>query len=67
MDQIDSGASHDNMEPIMDGLVAEFMSNAENQRRIRNIVGRGNRLNVSIDEVRHFNPKLANYVKNKPI
>lgn len=31
------------------------------------MIGRSNRLNVDIDEVRKFNPSLANYIKNHPI
>jgi len=31
------------------------------------LVGRGSRYNVNIDELREFNPKLANYVLKNPI
>ena len=30
-------------------------------------MGRGNRLNINIDEVRTFNPRLANYIVKNPI
>ena len=51
----------------MADAINEYLQNTENQKRIRNMVGRGTRLNVNIDEVRKFNPQLANYVKSKPI
>ena len=37
------------------------------QKRIKNLLGRGRRLNVSIDEVRQFRPKLSAYIIRKPI
>jgi hypothetical protein len=43
------------------------MNNAEMQKRIRGLIGRGNRLNVNIDEVRHFNDKLSQYIVKNPI
>ena len=43
------------------------MNLTENQKRIRNMLGRGNRLDVDIDEVRKYNPRLSNYIKNSPI
>jgi hypothetical protein len=48
-------------------LANEFMNNAEMQKRIRGLIGRGNRLNVNIDEVRHFNDKLSQYIVKNPI
>lgn len=40
-------------------MINDFMNNPEMQKRIRGLIGRGNRLNVNIDEVRHFNDKLS--------
>jgi DNA replication licensing factor MCM3 len=48
-------------------LAQEFMNNDEVVKRIRGIMGRGSRLNVNIDEIRTFNPKLANFVVKHPI
>jgi len=31
------------------------------------MIGRGTRLNIDIDEVRKFNPRLSNYIKANPI
>ena len=65
MDQIDSGApgggnpfqgTNDQHKIAMTDATNEFLQNTENQKRIRNLVGRGTRLNVNIDEVRKFNP-----------
>ena len=36
-------------------------------KRIKNLLGRGKRLNVSIDEVRQFRPKLSAYIVRQPI
>ena len=43
------------------------MNLPESQDRIRNLIGRGQRLNVDIDEVRNHSPKLARYMQKKPI
>lgn len=43
------------------------MNQPETQRRIRNIIGRGQRFNVSIDEVREFDRGLSNYVARRPL
>ena len=51
----------------MSDFANEFMNLGENKNRIRNLIGRSNRLNVDIDEVRKFNPRLANYIKSNPI
>jgi len=74
MDQINSSMqapSHDmNTEQLkmnMQEAATEFLNSAENQKRIRTVIGRGQRLSVNIDEVRHFNPRLAGYIKSKPI
>lgn len=74
MDQIDSSApgggfqgSSDQFKNMMEDAANEFLQNTENQKRIRNMVGNKTRLNINIDEVRKFNPQLANYIKSKPI
>lgn len=48
-------------------MINDFMNNPEMQKRIRGLIGRGNRLNVNIDEVRHFNDKLSQYIIKNPI
>ena len=45
----------------------EFLDQSENKKRIRDIIGRGQRLNVKIDEVRTFDPKLSQYITKNPI
>ena len=55
------------MKMSMQTTANEFMNLNENQKRIRNMVGRGNRLDIDIDEVRKFNPRLSNYIKQNPI
>ncbi len=51
----------------MEDFAGEFMSNSEMRKRIKSLVGRGTRLNLDIDEVRHFNPRLSNYIVRNPI
>ncbi len=43
------------------------MNNDEIVKKIKAIIGRGSRFNVNIDELRIFNPKLANFVVKHPI
>lgn len=43
------------------------MNLPETQRRIRSMVGRGQRFNVNIDEVREFNRGLSAYIARKPL
>ena len=45
----------------------EFMSLAENRDRIKDIIGRGQRFNVNIDEVRQYNQGLSRYITSRPI
>ena len=45
----------------------EFLDQTENKKRIREMIGRGQRLNVNIDEVRAFDPKLSQYITRNPI
>ena len=51
----------------MQETVQDFLNQSEMQKRVKNIVGRSNRFNVNLDELRQFNPKLANYVIKDPI
>lgn len=55
------------MKSAMLQAAEEFMAVNENQKRVRNLIGRSNRLSVDIDELRKFNPRLANYIKQNPI
>jgi DNA replicative helicase MCM subunit Mcm2 (Cdc46/Mcm family) len=48
-------------------MVQDFLNNQENNKRIKNIIGRQNRLNVNMDELRQYNPRLANYVLKDPL
>ena len=48
-------------------LVQEFMNNDEIVKKIKAIIGMDTRLSVNIDELRIFNPKLANFVVKHPI
>jgi DNA replicative helicase MCM subunit Mcm2 (Cdc46/Mcm family) len=59
--------SSDQLKFQMQEAATEFMGINENEKRIKNMMGRSNRLSVDIDEVRKFNPRLANYIKNRPI
>jgi len=74
MDQINSSVhahsgdlNSDALKFQMQEKANEFMNLSENQKRVRGTIGRGTRLNVNIDEVRQFNPRLANYIKTHPI
>jgi DNA replication licensing factor MCM3 len=51
----------------MRAAAQEFLGQSENKKRIRQMIGRGQRLNVNIDEIRQFNPKLSQYIAKKPI
>ena len=44
---------------MMKDKAEEFMSLDATQSRIRQILGKGQRFNVNIDEVRKFDPKLS--------
>jgi len=52
---------------MMKDKVEEFMSLDATQSRIRQILGKGQRFNVNIDEVRKFDPKLSEYIAKHPI
>ena len=51
----------------MQDKVNEFMNNSEIKKRIRSLPGRGIRLNLDIDEIRSFDPKLSKYIVKNPI
>ena len=51
----------------MQDSVLEFMNSSEMKKRVRSLVGNGNRLNVNIDEIRSLNPGLARYIIKNPI
>ena len=51
----------------MQDSVLEFMNSSEMKKRVRSLVGNGNRLNVNIDEIRNLNPSLARYIIKNPI
>ena len=55
----------------MKGLVADYLNKREVKKQINLLMTdnkqSGPRLNVSIDELRQFEPKLANYVLKHPI
>ena len=62
MDQIDSSSRNmtsDEEKLIMKDKATEFMNLGENQKKIKDMIGRGQRFNVSVDEVRAFSPKLS--------
>lgn len=48
-------------------MVQDFLNHQESQKKIRGLLGRGNRLNVNMDELRQYNPRLANYVLREPL
>ena len=51
----------------MQDAAHEFMNLPETQRRIKSLMGRGQRFNVNIDEVREFNRELSAYIAKNPI
>jgi DNA replicative helicase MCM subunit Mcm2 (Cdc46/Mcm family) len=61
--------SSDAMKNQMRDASNEFMNLPEIKKRIRDMVGqnKSNRFNVSIDEVRHFAPKVSQYITKNPI
>ena len=48
-------------------MVQDFLNHQESQKKIRGIIGRQNRLNVNMDELRQFNPRLAHFVLKDPL
>ena len=47
--------------------VNEFMNNTEIKKRIKQLQGHGTRLNLDIDEIRSFDPRLSKYIIKNPI
>jgi DNA replication licensing factor MCM3 len=47
--------------------VNEFMNNTEIKKRIKQLAGRGTRLNLDIDEIRNYDPRLSKYIVKNPI
>ena len=45
----------------------EFLNGNEVNKRIRGIIGRQNRFNINMDELRQYNPQLASFVIKDPI
>ncbi len=48
-------------------MIQDFLNHQESQKKIRALLGKGNRLTVNMDELRTFNPRLANYVLRDPL
>jgi hypothetical protein len=55
----EGGMSSDQEKFAMQEAANEFMSLAENRDRIKDLIGRGNRFNINIDELRQFNSRLS--------
>ncbi len=52
----------------MKGLVADYLNKREVRKEINNLAAKeDSRLSVSIDELRQFDPRLANYVLKHPV
>jgi hypothetical protein len=51
----------------MQEMVQDYLNNQETNKRVRNIIGRQTRFNVNMDELRQFNPRLAQFVTKDPI
>lgn len=51
----------------MQEMVQDFLNHQESQKKIRGIIGRQNRLTVNMDELRQFNPRLAQFVLRDPL
>ena len=76
MDQINSFAGprgdndHLNTDQIkaqMKDRAEEFMNLESTQKKIRHLLGKGQRFSISIDDVRKFDPKLSAYIAKNPI
>lgn len=52
-------------------MVSDYMNHNEINKRVRNLVNQANsknvRFNINMDELREFNPRLANYVTQDPL
>ncbi len=51
----------------MQEMVQDFLNHQESQKKIRGIIGKSNRLTINMDELRSFNPRLANFVLRDPL
>lgn len=52
----------------MKDLVGDYMAHRDMKKKVSSMIGKSqNRLGVSLDEIRHFNPELANYCMKNPI
>jgi hypothetical protein len=48
-------------------MIQDFLNHQDSQRKIRGLIGKGTRLNVNMDELRAFNPRLAAFVLKDPL
>lgn len=51
----------------MQQLVSDYLNNQEWLKLVRNIINKTNRLNINMDDLRKYNPKLAQYVTKDPL
>ncbi len=51
----------------MQEMVQDFLNHQDSQKKIRGIIGKGNRLTVNMDELRQHNPRLAQFVLRDPL
>lgn len=51
----------------MEQLAVEFLHQTSNDKKLKGLVGKQSRINIHLDEIRNFNPKLADYVLRHPI
>ena len=51
----------------MQEMVQDYLNHQDSQKKIRGMIGRNNRLNVNMDELRAYNPRLAQFVLRKPL
>jgi DNA replicative helicase MCM subunit Mcm2 (Cdc46/Mcm family) len=48
-------------------MIQDFLNHQDSQKKIRGIMGKQNRFTVNMDELRQFNPRLANFVLRDPL
>lgn len=51
----------------MQEMVQDYLNNQESQKRIKNIIGKQNRFNVNMDDLRQYNPRLSQFVTKDPL
>jgi hypothetical protein len=61
------GVSSDVEKMQIQEMVQDYLNHQDSQKKIRNMIGRNNRLNVNMDELRTYNPRLAQFVLRKPL